>query len=85
MGCLVPRRSTAGRDRPTSAELITCVAEASAIAERGRNRVVENWSWKRTAERTVTHYRALLAEAAAERTGTPAADRSGGRPDPVGA
>mgnify|MGYP006337534249 CR=1 FL=1 len=36
---------------------------------RGRNRVVENWSWKRTAERTVTHYRALLDEAAAERAG----------------
>ncbi|MCB1026230.1 MAG: glycosyltransferase family 4 protein [Microthrixaceae bacterium] len=41
-------------------------AEAAAVAERARNRVVENWSWKRTAERTVTHYRALLEESAAE-------------------
>lgn len=41
-------------------------AEATAVGERGRNRVVENWSWKRTAERTVTHYRALLADAAAD-------------------
>ncbi|MBK6309144.1 MAG: glycosyltransferase family 4 protein [Candidatus Microthrix sp.] len=53
-------------------------AEATAIAERGRNRVVENWSWKRTAERTVTHYRALLDEAAAERAGSADADQ----PDP---
>jgi glycosyltransferase involved in cell wall biosynthesis len=41
-------------------------AEATAVGERGRNRVVENWSWKRTAERTVTHYRALLDDAAAD-------------------
>ena len=41
-------------------------AEATAVGERGRKRVVENWSWKRTAERTVTHYRALLADAAAD-------------------
>lgn len=52
-------------------------AEATAVGERGRNRVVENWSWKRTAERTVTHYRALLADAAA-------ADTSTNRTAPIG-
>ncbi|MEZ5381961.1 MAG: glycosyltransferase family 4 protein [Microthrixaceae bacterium] len=45
--------------------------EAAAVGERGRNRVVENWSWKRTAERTVTHYRALLDEAAQARRERP--------------
>ena len=59
-------------------------AEAAAVAERGRNRVVENWSWKRTAERTVTHYRALLEEAAAERAGVPA-QRSGAHTGAAGA
>jgi len=37
-------------------------AEAAAIGARGRARVAERWSWRRTAERTVDQYRALLAE-----------------------
>jgi glycosyltransferase involved in cell wall biosynthesis len=32
------------------------------VGAAGRERVVENWSWRRTAERTVAQYRAVLAE-----------------------
>ncbi len=34
--------------------------EAAAIGERGRQRVIDHWSWRHTAERTVDEYRALL-------------------------
>ena len=34
----------------------------SAIGARGRQRVIDNWSWRHTAERTLEQYRALLAE-----------------------
>ena len=34
---------------------------AGAIAKAARERVVGNWSWRRTAERTVEQYRTLLA------------------------
>ena len=33
----------------------------AAVGARGRQRVVDNWSWRHTAERTVEQYRALLA------------------------
>jgi len=33
-----------------------------AIGARGRQRVIDNWSWRHTAERTLEQYRALLAE-----------------------
>ena len=37
--------------------------EGSArIGAAGRDRVITRWSWRNTAERTVEHYRALLAE-----------------------
>lgn len=32
------------------------------IGNAGRQRVIDHWSWRHTAERTVEHYRALLAE-----------------------
>jgi glycosyltransferase involved in cell wall biosynthesis len=32
------------------------------IGAAGRQRVIDNWSWRHTAERTVEQYRALLAE-----------------------
>ena len=34
----------------------------STIGAAGRERVIQNFSWKITAERTVEHYRALLRE-----------------------
>lgn len=37
------------------------------IGAAGRQRVIDNWSWKHTAERTVEQYRALLAEGRRER------------------
>ncbi|MDQ6695921.1 MAG: glycosyltransferase family 4 protein [Actinomycetota bacterium] len=39
------------------------------IGAAGRQRVIEHWSWRHTAERTVEQYRALVAEPARERTG----------------
>ena len=36
-------------------------AGAERIGRAGRERVIERWSWRHTAERTVEHYRALLA------------------------
>jgi glycosyltransferase involved in cell wall biosynthesis len=36
---------------------------AARIGLAGRERVIERWSWRHTAERTVEHYRALLDEA----------------------
>jgi glycosyltransferase involved in cell wall biosynthesis len=32
------------------------------IGAAGRQRVIDNWSWRHTAQRTVEQYRALLAE-----------------------
>ena len=32
------------------------------VGAAGRERVIQNFSWKITAERTVEHYRALLSE-----------------------
>ena len=32
------------------------------IGAAGRQRVIDQWSWRHTAERTVEHYRALLDE-----------------------
>jgi len=37
---------------------------ASAIGLAGRQRVIDNWSWRHTAEATVAQYRALLDEVA---------------------
>ena len=37
----------------------------SVVGAAGRKRVIQNFSWKITAERTVEHYRALLAEVSA--------------------
>ena len=37
----------------------------SVVGAAGRERVIQNFSWKITAERTVEHYRALLAEVSA--------------------
>jgi glycosyltransferase involved in cell wall biosynthesis len=34
----------------------------AAIGARGRQRVIDKWSWQHTAERTLEQYRALLAE-----------------------
>lgn len=34
----------------------------AAVGATGRQRVVDHWSWRHTAERTVAHYRALLDE-----------------------
>jgi glycosyltransferase involved in cell wall biosynthesis len=34
----------------------------AAVGARGRQRVIDNWSWHHTAERTLEQYRALLAE-----------------------
>ncbi len=42
---------------------------AARIGLAGRERVIHRWSWRHTAERTVEHYRALLAEPA-DGTGT---------------
>jgi glycosyltransferase involved in cell wall biosynthesis len=42
---------------------------ATAIGLRGRERVVRRWTWRQTAEKTVVHYRALLAEAAGNPAG----------------
>ena len=36
----------------------------AAVGARGRRRVIERWTWRHTAEGTVEHYRALLAETA---------------------
>lgn len=38
--------------------------DAARIGAAGRDRVITRWSWRNTAERTVEHYRALLAEKA---------------------
>ena len=35
---------------------------SARIGAAGRDRVITRWSWRNTAERTVEHYRALLAE-----------------------
>jgi glycosyltransferase involved in cell wall biosynthesis len=40
----------------------------AAIGAGGRRRVIERWSWRSTAERTVEQYRALLDERRATRT-----------------
>jgi glycosyltransferase involved in cell wall biosynthesis len=37
-------------------------SDAARIGSAGRNRVIQNWSWRHTAVRTVEHYRALLDE-----------------------
>ncbi len=37
-------------------------AMAARIGAAGRERVISRWSWRRTAEQTVEHYRALLDE-----------------------
>ena len=34
-----------------------------AVSMTGRQRVIDQWSWQVTAERTVEQYRALLADA----------------------
>jgi glycosyltransferase involved in cell wall biosynthesis len=41
----------------------------AAIGAAGRRRVIERWSWRSTAERTVEQYRALLDERRAVRPG----------------
>lgn len=43
---------------------------AARIGAAGRERVIHRWSWRHTAERTVEHYRALLAESAGAGTAT---------------
>ena len=43
---------------------LTDADAASAIGRRGRDRVIRRWTWRQTAEKTVVHYRALLAETA---------------------
>ena len=42
---------------------------AERIGAAGRERVINRWSWRHTAERTVEHYRALLELEAARRAG----------------
>jgi MMP alpha-(1->4)-mannosyltransferase len=44
------------------------------VGAAGRQRVVDQWSWRHTAERTVEQYRILLDERAGA-TSTAAADR----------
>ena len=34
----------------------------AAVGARGRQRIIDKWSWRHTAERTVAQYRALLAD-----------------------
>lgn len=55
------------------ADAIARVLDSEALAEKlgrqGRNRVLENWSWKRTAERTLEEYRALAGRASSQRPG----------------
>jgi glycosyltransferase involved in cell wall biosynthesis len=46
----------------------------ATVGAAGRRRVVDQWSWRHTAERTVEQYRILLAEPHSTRR-TPAADR----------
>jgi glycosyltransferase involved in cell wall biosynthesis len=40
----------------------------AAVGARGRQRVIDNWSWRHTAERTLEQYRALLADTRVRRT-----------------
>ena len=42
-------------------------AARDRIGAAGRQRVVDNWSWKHTAARTVEHYRIVLEMHAAAR------------------
>jgi glycosyltransferase involved in cell wall biosynthesis len=49
----------------------------ATVGAAGRQRVVDQWSWRHTAERTVEQYRILLDERAST-SGTPAADRRTG-------
>jgi glycosyltransferase involved in cell wall biosynthesis len=39
------------------------------VGAAGRQRVVDNWSWRRTAERTIEQYRAVLAESGKSESG----------------
>ena len=41
------------------AEVLDSETLAGDLGRRGRSRVLENWSWRRTAERTLDEYRAL--------------------------
>ena len=61
---LVPLLTSAtSRQTMQSALAQLAVPEAaSRIGHAGRERVINRWSWRNTAEQTVEHYRALLAE-----------------------
>ena len=60
VGALVTRIATALDDPELRA----------AVGARGRQRIIDKWSWRHTAERTVAQYRALLADRS---PGSPAA------------
>ena len=45
------------------------------VGRAGRQRVVNQWSWRHTAERTVEQYREVLAQSARSEASTPAAAR----------
>jgi glycosyltransferase involved in cell wall biosynthesis len=47
------------------------------VGAAGRERVVDNWSWRRTAERTVAQYRAVLAESGKSGSGKSGSGKSG--------
>ena len=75
--------------KPGDAEALAAVLqdaldnpEARArIGQAGRERVVNQWSWRHTAERTVEQYRAVIEEAArsqAAPSGAPMSSTSGG-------
>ena len=54
--------ATARRWPPASAGRSRIPTSAERIGAAGRERVIDRWSWRHTAVRTVEHYRALLAE-----------------------
>jgi glycosyltransferase involved in cell wall biosynthesis len=60
-------------DVEAMASMIRTVLDQPELRNRvgaaGRQRVVDNWSWKHTAARTVEQYRALLAEPRTPLTG----------------
>ena len=59
-----PSPATARRSPPGSAAPSTTPTCARRIGAAGRERVIDRWSWRHTAVRTVEQYRALLAESA---------------------
>lgn len=59
-------------DSEALATKLRLALDAPSLRERvgaaGRQRVIDRWSWRHTAEKTVEQYRALLAEAGARRS-----------------